>query len=110
MYKRVLKGTLGVGQVVLAVLPGQPKAVCLDGGGQQALSVLRQMGMPALVGVVTTAARSGSGDTAGAAAPAQKLKERAAARKRAAAVLQSEVCCPGHLRPGNIMRNARACA
>lgn len=80
--------------MVLAVLPGQPKAVCLDSGGQQMLSVLRQMGMPALVGVVT-AARSGSSDGTGAAvaAPAQKMKERAAAKKRAAAVLQSEVLC-----------------
>ncbi len=72
-------------QVVLAVLPGQAKAVCMDSAGQQALGVLRQMGMPALLGLVT------GGRAAGNAAA--MLKEKAAARKRAAAVLQSEVCC-----------------
>ena len=71
--------------MVVAVLPGRTDAVCMDSAGQGALAILRHMGMPALLGIVCGGAPSGAASTPGA------LKERAAAKKRAITVLDSEV-------------------
>ena len=72
-------------QVLLLVMPGESGAACLDADGQQALSLLRQLGMPSVIGV----ASGMHPDQAGNAAA--KMKGKAAARKRAAAVLAAEV-------------------
>ena len=66
-------------------MPGESGAACLDADGQQALSLLRQLGLPAVIGV----ASGTHPDQAGNAAA--KMKGKAAARKRAAAVLAAEV-------------------
>ena len=66
-------------------MPGESGAACLDAEGQQALSLLRQLGMPSVIGV----ASGTTPDQAGNAAA--KMKGKAAARKRAAAVLAAEV-------------------
>ena len=68
-------------------MPGESGAACLDADGQQALSLLRQLGMPAVIGVA-----SGTSPDQGGKAAA-KMKGKAAARKRAAAVLAAEVSC-----------------
>ena len=68
-------------------MPGESGAACLDAEGQQALSLLRQLGMPSAIGI----ASSTHPDQAGNAAA--KMKGKAAARKRAAAVLAAEVSC-----------------
>lgn len=70
-------------QLVIVVLPARNKAVCIDGEGQLALATLRQLGMPAVMALVS----GGSGNSAAV----NRLKERAAAKKRAATVLASEV-------------------
>ncbi|CAL5218954.1 g706 [Coccomyxa viridis] len=72
-------------EVLLVVVPGKTGAAALDDSGLQALSLLRQLGMPALIGVANGACPD---EAANAAA---KMKEKAAARKRAAAVLASEL-------------------
>jgi hypothetical protein len=77
-------------QVLVLVLPGQEQAVSLDTEGQQALGILRQLGMPAVMAAVVT----GQGGPAHGAPAAVKLKDRAAAKKRAAAVLESQVRAP----------------
>ena len=81
-----VKAALRPLQVLLVVVPGKTGAAALDDSGLQALSLLRQLGMPALIGVANGACPD---EAANAAA---KMKEKAAARKRAAAVLASEVC------------------
>ena len=73
-------------QVLLVIAPGKAGAAALDDSGLQALSLLRQLGMPALIGIASGACPDQ------AANAAAKMKEKAAARKRAAAVLASEVC------------------
>ena len=79
-------------QLVVAVLPAKNKAVCIDSAGQLTLSTLRQLGMPAVMAVVAGgAAETGTVAGAKSAPAAARLKERAAAKKRAAAVLASEV-------------------
>jgi hypothetical protein len=57
----------------------------MDKAGLQALSLLRQLGMPSLIGI----ASGGCADQAANAAA--RMKEKAAAKKRAAAVLALEV-------------------
>ena len=78
-------------QLVVAVLPAKDKAVCIDSEGQLTLSTLRQLGMPAIMAVVAGAAAEAAPGAKPAAA-ANRMKERAGAKKRAAAVLASEVC------------------
>ncbi|CAL8469855.1 g9397 [Coccomyxa elongata] len=80
-------------ELVVAVLPAKNKAVCIDSEGQLALSTLRQLGMPAIMAVVAGGAAAAAGAAPGAkpAATANRMKERAGAKKRAAAVLASEV-------------------
>ena len=68
------------------LVPGKAGLAALDEEGLQALSLLRQLGMPAVIGIASGACP----DQTVNAAP--KMKEKAAARKRAAAVLASEVC------------------
>lgn len=72
-------------QVLLALLPGDAGVAPFDDEGLQALALLRQLGMPALIGV----ASGGAPDQATNAAA--RMKAKAAARKRAAAALASEV-------------------
>ena len=72
-------------QVLLVVVPGKTGAAALDDSGLQALSLLRQLGMPALIGVASGACPDQATNAAA------KMKDKAAARKRAAAVLASEV-------------------
>ena len=67
------------------LVPGKAGLAALDEEGLQALSLLRQLGMPAVIGIASGACP----DQTVNAAP--KMKEKAAARKRAAAVLASEV-------------------
>lgn len=74
-------------QVLLVIVPGKTGAVALDSSGLQALSLLRQLGMPALIGIASGACPD---EAANAAA---KMKMKAAAKKQAAAVLASEVRC-----------------
>lgn len=81
-------GVLCFVQLVVLVLPSQDEAVCLDSEGQLALSILRQLGMPTVMAVLTGSASAGS------APAATKLKERAAAKKRVAAVLDAQVSHP----------------
>ena len=57
----------------------------MDEAGLQALSLLRQLGMPSLIGIASGACPDQ------ATSAAARMKEKAAARKRAAAVLASEV-------------------
>ncbi len=68
------------------LVSGDARTAALDNEGLQALSLLRQLGMPAVIGI---ASRAFPDQAANAAA---KMKEKAAARKVAAAVLASEVC------------------
>ena len=67
------------------LVPGKAGLAALDNEGLQALSLLRQLGMPAVIGVASGACPDQ------AANAAAKMKEKAAARKRATAVLASEV-------------------
>ena len=68
-------------------MPGESGAACLDAEGQQALSLLRQLGMPSVIGVASGTHPDQTGNAA------TKMKGKAAARKRAAAVLAAEVSC-----------------
>lgn len=63
--------------VVVCALPGEPCAVAVDEDGKMALAVLRAMGLPSPVAVVQTAMLS--------------LKDRSAAKKRAAEAFLSEI-------------------
>lgn len=81
----MLKVALCHCQVLLLVMPGESGAACLDAEGQQALSLLRQLGMPSVIGVASSA------DQDQAVNAAARMKGKAAARKRAAAVLAAEV-------------------
>ena len=72
-------------KVLLVLVPGEAGASCMDQAGLQALSLLRQLGMPSLIGIASGACPDQ------AANAAARMKEKAAARKRAAAVLASEV-------------------
>lgn len=67
-------GVLLARQVLLLLLPGGEGAAAVDAAGERALAVLRNLGLPACVGAV-------------AGAPGAGLKQRAAAKKRAAAAL-----------------------
>ena len=72
-------------QVLLVLIPCKPGVAAIDSQGLQALSLLRQLGMPAAIGVASGACPDQ------AANAAAKMKQKAAARKRAAALLASEV-------------------
>ena len=68
-------------------MPGESGVACLDAAGQQALSLLRQLGMPTVIGVASSTSSVEAGNAAA------RMKGKAAARKRAAAVLAAEVSC-----------------
>ena len=63
--------------MIIAMLPGDEKEEAADEGGRAAMALLRAMGLPTLHGLVHGSASS--------------LKEKAAAKKRAAALLTQEV-------------------
>lgn len=63
---------------VVCLLPGNPNAVPIDGCGAQALDILRSMGMPSTLAITQTH------DIVGG----NVLKERSAAKKRAAEALE----------------------
>ena len=71
--------------MLLLVMPGESAVACLDAEGQQALSLLRQLGMPSVIGVASSTDPNQAGNAAA------RMKGKAAARKRAAAVLAAEV-------------------
>jgi pre-rRNA-processing protein TSR1 len=72
-------------EVVLLLLPGGAHSTAVDADGLAALSVLRALGMPSVLGLVQT------GDAASGAAAAAGLKERSAAKKRAMEALLAQV-------------------
>lgn len=69
-------------QVILLALPGDERVEAVDQEGQAALSVLRALGMPTLVGLVQAPAAPGSKNA---------LKERSAAKKHAGAAFAEHV-------------------
>lgn len=75
---------------MLLALPGDARAETVDAAGQQALAVLRALGMPTLVGLVQL--------PDGAAAGKNALKERSAAKKHAAAAFEEHVSGLGRAR------------